>query len=256
MTADMTAMLAIHILGGTVAVIAGYGALLACKGSPVHRYSGRAFVGGMIVMALGAMTVALERGQSGNVVTALFVVYLVGTAVTTFLPASPRITRPNTALRIAALPLALAFIAGGVARLTIAPESQGGVPARTIAVASFLNATVMLLGWWGDVRVSRRGVLRGPARVRRHRWRMCFATFVASASFFLGQPGSLPAPLRTQPLLTTLAFLPLLPMCFYLWRYRGRRRSAVAAPVARIHRPSRVLSAADARADLTMEGAP
>ena len=143
-----------------------------------------------------------------------------------------------------------------MARLTIATESQGGVPARSIAVASFLNATVMLLGWWGDVRVSRRGVPRGPARVRRHLWRMCFATFVASGSFFLGQADSLPEPLRVRPVLTMLAFLPLLLMFVYLWRYRDRRRSAVAAPAAGIRLPDRVLSASDAHADLTMKGIP
>ena len=256
MTNHMTPLLAVHIAGGVVAVIAGYGALLARKGSPFHRCAGYAFVGGMLVMALGAMVVALQKGQTGQVVSAAFVVYLVGTAVTTFLPDSPRVTRLNTALRILALPVALAFIAGGVARLTIATESQGGVPATSIAVASFLNATVMLLGWWGDVRVSRRGVLRGPARVRRHLWRMCYAAFVASGSFFLGQAKVLPAPLRVGPVLTMLAFLPLLLMFFYLWRYRDRRRRVVAAPAAGIRLPDRVLSASDAHAGLTMRGSP
>ncbi|MGZ8490636.1 MAG: hypothetical protein ACXWZS_00355 [Gemmatirosa sp.] len=255
-TGDMTIMLAIHIAGGIVTVIAGYGALLARKGSRLHRKAGHAFVGGMVVMALGAMAVALGKGQTGNVVTAVFVVYLVGTAVTTFLPDSPRITRLNTALRYVALPVALAFVAGGVVRLTSATESQGGVPARSIAVASFLNATVMLLGWWGDMRVSRRGMPRGPARVRRHLWRMCYATFVASGSFFLGQAKVLPEPLRIQPMLTMLAVLPLLLMCFYLWRYQDRRRSVVAASAAGIRLPDRVLPAPDAHADLTLQGIP
>jgi uncharacterized membrane protein len=229
MTATMTPLLAIHVAGGVVAVIAGYGALLARKGGPFHRHAGRAFVGGMLVMALGAFFVAVEKGQTGNVLAALFVTYLVGTAVTTFVRESPGVARLNTVLRIVALPLAFAFVAAGVARLTIATGSQGGVPARSIAVASFVNAVVMLLGWWGDVRVSRRGPPRGPARVRRHLWRMCFATFVASGSFFLGQPQAVPAPLRVPPVPTLLAFLPLLMMFFYLWRYRDRGRRAVDA---------------------------
>jgi uncharacterized membrane protein len=149
MTAQMTPLLAIHITGGIVAVIAGYGALFARKGSGFHRYAGRAFVGGMLVMAFGAMILALRKGETGNVFAAVFVTYLVSTAVITFLPDSPLVTRLNTALRIVALPLALASIANGVARLTIATESEGGVPARTIAEASFINATVLLLAWWG-----------------------------------------------------------------------------------------------------------
>ena len=234
----MTPLLAVHIAGGIVAVFAGYGALLARKGSPFHRHAGHVFVSGMLVMALGAMILALRKGETGNVLAAVFVTYLVATAVTTLLPVSARITRLNTALRIVALSLALVSIAGGVARLTIATESEGGVPARTIVVASFVNAAVMLLAWWGDVRVSRRGMPRGPARVRRHLWRMCFAMFVASGSFFLGQAQVIPEPLRVRPVLTTLAFLPLLLMFFYLWRYRDRRRHVVAAPAAGIRLPA------------------
>jgi hypothetical protein len=254
MTEAITPMLVVHIAGGSVALVAGYGALAARKGSALHRQAGRAFVGGMLVMALGAMVVALGKGQAGNVVTAAFVAYLVGTAVTTFQPEAPRIRRLNGTLRLLALPIALAFIAGGVARLTIAPESQGGVPARSIAVASFLNATVMLLGWWGDVRVARRGAPRGPARVRRHLWRMCYAAFVASGSFFLGQTQVLPAPLRVGPLPAMLAALPLVLMLVFLWRYRDRRRPAAAAPTAGIRLPSGPLAEPGAGAALTPTG--
>lgn len=248
-------MLAVHIVGGTVAVVAGYGALLARKGSPFHRHAGHAFVAGMLVMALGATAVALAKGQPGNVVTGAFVAYLVGTAVTTVRPDSPRVTRLNGALRLVALPLALAFLGFGVARLAIATESQGGVPARSIAAASFLNAAVMLLAWRGDVRIRRCGAPRGPARVRRHLWRMCYATFVASGSFFLGQAQVLPPPLRVRPALALLAILPLLLMGGYLWRYRDRRRRGAGAPAAAIPPATRAPSPSDGRADLTMSGA-
>ena len=252
----MTVTLAIHVAGGLVALLAGYGALLARKGSRVHRAAGYLFVGGMIVMAVGATAVAAEQGETRQILAAAFVAYLVGTGVTTFLPASPGVARLNAAMRTAALPLAVAFIAGGFARLTVATASQGGVPAQSIAVASFINAAVMALGWWGDVRVSRHGVPRGAARVRRHLWRMCFATFVASGSFFLGQADSLPAPLRIQPVPTTLAILPLLLMLLHLWRYRDRRRGAVTAPAAGGRPPARVQAAADAPTGPTMQGIP
>lgn len=238
MTGHLTPLLALHIAAGIVAVIAGYSALLARKGSAFHRYAGRAFVGSMLVMALGALVLAIRKGETGNVLAAVFVMYLVVTAVTTFLPASRRITRLNTALRIVALALVLASVVMGVARLTIATDSEGGVPAQTIAVASFINATVMLLAWWGDVRVSRRGAPRGPARVRRHLWRMCLALFVASSSFLLGQAQVIPEPLRVRPALMLLAFLPLLLMLFYLWRYRARGGRVVAAPAPGVSLPN------------------
>lgn len=238
MKSQLTPMLVVHIAGGIVAVIAGYGALLAPKGGTFHRRAGWAFVAGMLVMALGAAIVGVERGKYANALAAVLVTYLVGTAVTTFRSDTPRIARLNAALRFAALPLALAFVVGGVARLTIATGSEGGVPARTIAVASFLNALVMLLAWRGDVRVMRRGMPRGPARVRRHLWRMCYAAFVASGSFFLGQPQAVPALLRVKPVPTVLALLPLLLMGFHLWRYRDRRRRVAAAPPTGIRVPA------------------
>ncbi|HEU4562549.1 MAG TPA: hypothetical protein VFS20_32260 [Longimicrobium sp.] len=218
-------MLVIHIAGGIVALLAGFPALFARKGSRFHRRAGYLFVGGMMVMALGAMVVGVQREKYGNLLVGPFVMYLVLTAVATFLPPSPGVARLNTVLRRIALPLCLACVAGGVYRLTIATGPDGGVPARTIAVASFINATVMFLGWWGDLRVARRGPPRGQARVRRHLWRMCYAMFVASGSFFLGQPQAIPQPLRIPPVPAVLAILPLVLMVFYLWRRRdGRRR--------------------------------
>ena len=217
-------MLAVHVAGGAVALLAGFPALLARKGSPLHRYAGYVFAGGMIVMAIGAMAVGVQRGKYGNLLAGPFVMYLVVTAVTTLAPSSPGVARLNAGLRRVALPLGLAFVAAGVYRLTMAAGSQGGVPARSIAAASFLNAAVMLLAWWGDVRVARHGAPRGAARVRRHLWRMCYAMFTASASFFLGQVQAIPQPLRIWPVLVALALLPLLLMFYYLWRHRGRRR--------------------------------
>jgi len=84
-----------------------------------------------------------------------------------------------------------------------------------------------------------------------------FSALVArTGSPLHGQADSLPAPLRIQPVLTALAFLPLLLLFSYLWRYRDRRRSVVAAPAAGIRRPDRVPSAPHARAVLTTKGIP
>ena len=104
----MTILLAIHIAVGTVAVLAGYGALLARKGSPFHRYAGYGFVVGMIVMALGAMAVALEKGETKHVVTAVLVTYIVWHSCSS---------------------------RGGVARLTIATPAGIRLPDRARSAA-------------------------------------------------------------------------------------------------------------------------
>jgi hypothetical protein len=74
---------------------------------------------------------------------------------------------------------------------------------------------------------------------------MCYAAFVASGSFFLGQPKVLSVALRVEPVLAMLAFLPLLLMLFHLWRHRDRRRHVVAAPAPGIRLPDGELSAVD-----------
>lgn len=55
---------------------------------------------------------------------------------------------------------------------------------------------------------------------------MCFALFVASGSFFLGQADEIPESLRIWPVLTILAVLPLVALLYWLWRVRFRRRSS------------------------------
>jgi hypothetical protein len=49
--------------------------------------------------------------------------------------------------------------------------------------------------------------LQGRHRVVRHLWRVCFAMFIAAASFFLGQAKVFPKPIRIIPLLAIPALL-------------------------------------------------
>ena len=69
-----------------------------------------------------------------------------------------------------------------------------------------------------------RKFLRAPLgrvqRIARHLWRMCFAFFIATGSFFLGQQDVLPAAVRGSPVLFVLAFAPFAVMAFWLVRVR------------------------------------
>jgi hypothetical protein len=51
---------------------------------------------------------------------------------------------------------------------------------------------------------------------------MCFALFVATGSFFLGQMKFVPEPVRIVPLLLVLAFAPILFLFYWTWRVRVR----------------------------------
>jgi len=65
--------------------------------------------------------------------------------------------------------------------------------------------------------------VRRPRRLARHLWRMCFAMFVATGSFFLGQAKVFPEPIRIFPLLALLVVATLVVSFYWLWRVRIRK---------------------------------
>jgi hypothetical protein len=48
------AFLVLHILGGSLALVAGFAALFAPKGGPLHRRAGLLFVYAMLALGVGA----------------------------------------------------------------------------------------------------------------------------------------------------------------------------------------------------------
>lgn len=87
----------------------------------------------------------------------------------------------------------------------------------------FIFGAIGLSASISDVRMIRSGAIRGARRLARHLWRMCFAFFIATGSFFLGQADEIPEPLRVTALLVILALAPLLLMLYWLWRLRIRK---------------------------------
>jgi uncharacterized membrane protein len=76
-------LLALHILAATVALLAGYLALWATKGPPLHRRSGMVFAVAMFLMSLSGAWIASVRHHSNSVVAGLFTFYFVATALLT-----------------------------------------------------------------------------------------------------------------------------------------------------------------------------
>src|SRR5438477_5508674 len=84
----------------------------------------------------------------------------------------------------------------------------------------FFIGSVALLAAAGDLRLLVRGRLFSSQRIVRHLWRMCFSFFIATGSFFIGQPQVFPAFIRRTNLLFILGILPLMLMIFWLIRVR------------------------------------
>ena len=222
----MTAPLAVHVAAGAVALATGFLALGVAKGGTVHRRSGQVFVVAMLIMAGlgGAISVARGGGAgTGAIVTCYFVI----TALVTVHRPAFWSRRLDVALMALALGIGLVNLWAGVAAARSPSGRLNGLPPFPF----IMFGVVSLVAARGDWQVLRAGPRTGSARLARHLWRMCWALWVASGSFFLGQMVEFPAALRRPELLAVPALLPLLVMPYFLWRVRARRRARTGVPV-------------------------
>lgn len=220
-------LLPIHVAAGALAIVLGFTALFVKKGGTIHRRSGMLFVYAMLVMGTTASILEfLQSAGVANLVAAVLSVYFVGTALTTVRPPSRWTRAINVAALTVALGLAFAAVVGGVKSVSNPGLSSGGVPFRTIGVMSFILAAVLLLSAAGDLRIMRSGMPRGGPRLARHLWRMCFALFIAAASFFSIRERVakiLPEPFTTGPMRALPIAVLFGAMFYWLWRVRRRR---------------------------------
>lgn len=198
----------------------GVVALSAAKGARLHRKSGMLFVYAMLAMSLSGAVLAVLRGVDANAIGGLLAAYLVITALTTVRPPAAGSRWLDLGAMLLALAVGLTSVTLGFETLASPSGKIDGIPAPIF----FMFGAVGLLGSVGDLRMIRSGGLRGAPRLARHLWRMCFALWIATGSFFLGQaPKVFPQPLGITPLLVALALAPLLALLYWLWRVRIRQ---------------------------------
>jgi hypothetical protein len=222
-------ILVVHICAGTVGLLSGTAAMAFRKGSPRHVLAGKVFVASMLLMAVGAVYLAIVRNQPNNIGGGILTFYLIGTA---WLAARRRDGETNRLDWVAFLiPLALGILTWrtGLRVLRSGASSLDGVPVGM----TFFMGSIMLLAAAGDVRMLLRGGVFGAQRIARHLWRMCFGLFIAAGSFFLG-PSNRPLRLLSAvglgqhlspalfstSLYLILSILPLILLIFWLVRVR------------------------------------
>jgi hypothetical protein len=214
----MNALLWVHVAAGCLAILAGAVAAAAGKGGSLHARAGTWFVASMLVLGVTASILEPFRSPPGSPLAGIFVCYFVATSWVT----ARRRDGTTGWFEIAACTIALGFAAatawGGLTGATT-PAGRGPV---------FVLAGLCLLAGLGDLKAVLRGKLTAAQRISRHLWRMCFAFFIATGSFFLGQQKVMPTAVRGSPLLFILALAPLAIMAFWLVRLRfGKRQRKV-----------------------------
>jgi hypothetical protein len=212
--------LLVHIVAGGLGLVSGFVALYAAKGATLHRKSGMVFVYTMLTMSTAGIVIAASRGAAPaiNIPAALLTAYLVTTALITVRPPVPGGRWLDLGAMLVALAVGLASFAFGFEAIA-GGGTKDGIPAFPF----FLFGVVGVLASVSDLRMIRRGRLEGAPRLARHLWRMCFALYIAAASFFLGQADEIPEPLRIRPLLALPVLAVLVTMLYWLWRVRSRR---------------------------------
>jgi hypothetical protein len=221
-----------HISMGLTALVAGASAMTFRKGSPRHRQAGNVFFVSMLVMAAsGAWIAAIITPNGGNVMGGSLAFYLTLTAWATVW----RAPRETGGLEIGAALLGLATAITGFAFGLQAAQSPRGLFYGYPPQLYFIFGSVALIGTALDVRMIARGGLAGAARLTRHLWRMCFALFIATTSFFLGQAKLFPREVRRSGVLTIPIVLVIGAFLYWLIRVRllpwiRRSRTPGAAP--------------------------
>jgi uncharacterized membrane protein len=189
-----------HIGGGVLALATGVVALTVRKGSRMHVSAGSWFCAAMFVLGVTASILEPLKSPPESPIGGIMVCYFVATA-------------------------------------WMAARRRSGVPGRfeKIACAIVLAIAAAIIGHGFELAQAPPGQFSGPPgpgglfklsatqRLTRHLWRMCFAFFIATGSFFLGQQDVLPQAVRGSPILWVLAFAPFALMLFWLVRVRLSR---------------------------------
>lgn len=221
----MKILLALHIAAGILALLAGTTAGVACKGGRLHARAGSWFVAAMLALGVTASMLEPFRTPPGSPLVGIFVCYFVLTGWMTARRGRSS-GRSEFIAGLVAVGFAAATAWGGVAGASTTPAGRGPV---------FILAALCLLAGVGDLRVALHRKLTATQRITRHLWRMCFAFFIATGSFFLGPQQVMPSLVRGSPAFFVLAFAPFALMLFWLVRVRFPnslmlyRRSAGAA---------------------------
>jgi hypothetical protein len=212
-------MLILHIIAGSLGILAGFAAMGFAKGSPRHGMAGKVYAISMLVMCTSAFIVAaFIRPDNLNLLAATLTFYLVASAWLTMRgnPDRPgRLDYATMAIGGLAATLGLVFASRASGGLAFGYAFFGAIAAASLA---------------SDIRYALRRAITRTQRLVRHLWRMGFTLSIATASLFLGQADHLPAWVTASKLNALITLLSLGLVVYWLFRVRGRGRKA--RPVA------------------------
>jgi uncharacterized membrane protein len=207
----------LHIAGGVLTLLSGAAAMTFRKGSALHRRAGNVFFVSMLVLSVSGVVVSLiTTPNMGNIMGGTTAFYMVVTAWATVIREPGRTGRVEIAAAVVGFAIAIGATAFGIQAVTSPTGRYYGYP----PLMYFIFAGVLWVAAALDTRMIARGGFTGRARTTRHLSRMSLAFFMATGSFFFGQPRFLPDVVRETALRPILGLLPLGLLVFWLIRVR------------------------------------
>lgn len=212
----MNPLTLIHVVCGSLALLAGAAALSMPKGGRWHARAGTLFFAAMLVMAATGATIAAFRIERGTMVIGILTFYLVATAWAAARRRDGKAGRFEAGALLVALGCAAVMAAFGAMALNSPTGRFDSLPAAAHFPFAALAALAALL----DLNFILRGALSGRQRIARHLWRMCAALTIAAFSFFLGQQDEFPAAWQGSFVWFVPPLAALAAMIFWLLRVR------------------------------------
>jgi len=208
--------LTIHVIAGSIGILSGAAALIFRKGARYHRKAGNVFFISMLIMGATAAGLAVYVTKPLSVIGGVLAFYLVATSWATVI----RKEGETGVFEIGAILAALATAAFAyyVGMEVLGSETGIYEGSSSSPGPYFFFGSFALLGAILDAKVVWSGGVSGKQRIVRHLWRMCFALFMATASFFLGQPQIFPEAIRGTFILTVPVLLVIAAMFFWVIR--------------------------------------
>lgn len=207
-------LLYLHIGGGALGLIFGSIALIAKKGSKVHRVVGRIFFVSMFVAYLvgGLVAPFLNEGQRPNFIAAILALTLLITGVLAAKRRNPDVGWAEYVGLVAALSVITAGVTFMIQGANHPSGTVDGSPPQAFVLFIVIGGICVLEDLW----LCFKGRITGATRLSRHLWRMCMSFFIASASFFLGQEQMLPSYILGSIWQFVPVLLPFLAMLLWL----------------------------------------
>lgn len=210
----------VHIMAGSILLLAGAVALLSKKGGKTHRFAGNLFFVFIIINSIGGAYMAYLAPRMLSVVFGVLAFYLA---------ASSWLTVKNIGASTKVLQFLLfgvALIDGGVGIYLggEAADAASGTIYEGASGAYYFFGSVALLAVALDLRMFIYGGVSGAHRIIRHLWRMCFAFLLATMAIFSGQQQVFPAFIRDLNILSIPTLLVFLSLIYWVLKVKFSKK--------------------------------